>query len=430
MAAGPLKVTITEVETGQSVTLTDVDPATRAVLGRRPLHHAGRLAVRRLLHLGVHRAPRTGSRHLAVRQAPAVAGRVPRTTATAGTRTLMISAGDTGFLHPTVPSQLTNSASATFTNSTGSDWWRSRASPTRSASPVVTLRPGPAAQPGHRVGRSRRHPVQRPQPVQHGRHLLHHPGGEHRRGRPVDREVPGPGLVDRPGDQPQTISGTVFADAEPRQRPGRPGRAGHRRGAGHAPGRGQHRGDREPDGHDFGRRVVQPSSCQPQQRHRVHDHRGHRPGICPRGAGRRQHRRDHDRPRDHHRRAPVRPTPPATISARSSSAPSPASSTSTRNDNGIRQAGEGSVGQAVPITLTGVDDLGNAVLAHGAADAATGAYSFPDLRPGTYAVSEDSQPAGYLDGLDSQGRECPAGQLCDRRHHGHRGRPRAVPRRK
>src|SRR5690606_32381997 len=34
---------------------------------------------------------------------------------------------------------------------------------------------------------------------------------------------------------------------------------------------------------------------------------------------------------------------------------------------------------------------------------ANGFYSFSNLRPGTYNVTEDAQPAGYLDGKDTVG---------------------------
>jgi uncharacterized repeat protein (TIGR01451 family) len=52
--------------------------------------------------------------------------------------------------------------------------------------------------------------------------------------------------------------------------------------------------------------------------------------------------------------------------------------------------------------LTGTDDLGAAVnvttLTSGG-----GNYLFTGLRPGTYTVSQDAQPAGYLDGIDTPG---------------------------
>ena len=70
-------------------------------------------------------------------------------------------------------------------------------------------------------------------------------------------------------------------------------------------------------------------------------------------------------------------------------------------NDGNRQAGEqGIVG--VTITLSGTDDLGNAVTAT-ATTAADGSYSFGGLRPGTYAVTEPTQPSGYLDGAERAG---------------------------
>ncbi len=62
------------------------------------------------------------------------------------------------------------------------------------------------------------------------------------------------------------------------------------------------------------------------------------------------------------------------------------------NDNGAKDAGETGL-SGVAIRLTGTDDLGNPVSTP-ATTSSTGAYSFGNLRPGTYSVSE-TQPAGY-----------------------------------
>ena len=70
------------------------------------------------------------------------------------------------------------------------------------------------------------------------------------------------------------------------------------------------------------------------------------------------------------------------------------------NNDGIFQGGE-TAQPGVTITLTGTDDLGNAVSATTTSNA-SGAYSFANLRPGTYAVTE-TQPAGLLDGRDTAG---------------------------
>jgi len=50
----------------------------------------------------------------------------------------------------------------------------------------------------------------------------------------------------------------------------------------------------------------------------------------------------------------------------------------------------------VTLTLTGTDDLGNAVNTT-TTTAANGSYTFGTLRPGTYTINE-TQPAGFLDG--------------------------------
>ena len=70
-------------------------------------------------------------------------------------------------------------------------------------------------------------------------------------------------------------------------------------------------------------------------------------------------------------------------------------------NDGVKGAGE--VGIAgVTVTLTGTDDLGNPVSTTTTTDA-TGKYSFDTLRPGTYTVTETTQPAGKLDGKDTAG---------------------------
>ena len=71
-----------------------------------------------------------------------------------------------------------------------------------------------------------------------------------------------------------------------------------------------------------------------------------------------------------------------------------------RNNDGSQDAGEPAI-SGVSITLNGSDDLGNAISLNTLSNAA-GSYSFTDLRPGTYTLSE-TQPQGFLDGKDSIG---------------------------
>ena len=71
------------------------------------------------------------------------------------------------------------------------------------------------------------------------------------------------------------------------------------------------------------------------------------------------------------------------------------------NKNGVRDAGETAGIGGVTLTLTGTDDLGQAVNAT-ATTANDGSYSFPNLRPGTYQVDE-TQPAQWQDGGDAVG---------------------------
>ena len=70
------------------------------------------------------------------------------------------------------------------------------------------------------------------------------------------------------------------------------------------------------------------------------------------------------------------------------------------NRNGTRDGGEPAVAN-VTITLTGIDDLGNAINLSTLTDV-TGAYSFAGLRPGNYTLTE-TQPAGYGDGPETAG---------------------------
>ena len=70
------------------------------------------------------------------------------------------------------------------------------------------------------------------------------------------------------------------------------------------------------------------------------------------------------------------------------------------NNDGVKQGGE--VGIAgVTVTLTGTDDLGNAVNISTVTDV-NGAYGFTNLRPGTYGIAE-TQPVAYLDGKETLG---------------------------
>ena len=68
------------------------------------------------------------------------------------------------------------------------------------------------------------------------------------------------------------------------------------------------------------------------------------------------------------------------------------------NNNGVFDSGEAPIAGVV---LTLLDSSGNSTGKTATTDA-TGYYYFDNLAPGTYGVSE-TQPAGYLDGLDAAG---------------------------
>ena len=71
------------------------------------------------------------------------------------------------------------------------------------------------------------------------------------------------------------------------------------------------------------------------------------------------------------------------------------------NNNGKLDAGESGLAN-VAITLTGTDDLGNAVTATTTSDA-SGSYSFANLRPGSYTLTEPTQPPGTVNGITTAG---------------------------
>ncbi|MGH8036289.1 MAG: SdrD B-like domain-containing protein [Stenotrophomonas sp.] len=71
------------------------------------------------------------------------------------------------------------------------------------------------------------------------------------------------------------------------------------------------------------------------------------------------------------------------------------------NDNGSVDAGEGGIA-GVSVVLTGTDDLGQPVSLTLTTDT-DGRYRFEGLRPGTYTVTEPTQPPQTLNGITSAG---------------------------
>ena len=70
------------------------------------------------------------------------------------------------------------------------------------------------------------------------------------------------------------------------------------------------------------------------------------------------------------------------------------------NKNGVRDIGDSAIA-GVTLTLTGVNDIGTSVSVV-ATSGADGSYSFGNLRPGMYAITE-VQPPGFLEGTDNAG---------------------------
>ncbi|KQV96907.1 SdrD B-like domain-containing protein [Rhizobacter sp. Root1221] len=70
--------------------------------------------------------------------------------------------------------------------------------------------------------------------------------------------------------------------------------------------------------------------------------------------------------------------------------------------SGVAAPGEAGLA-GVAIDLTGTDLFGNPVALSATTAAATGDYTFANLLPGTYAVAEPVQPAGYADGAERAG---------------------------
>ena len=71
------------------------------------------------------------------------------------------------------------------------------------------------------------------------------------------------------------------------------------------------------------------------------------------------------------------------------------------NNDGVVDAGEAGL-SGVTLVLSGTDDLGNPVNLT-LQTAADGSYSFANLRPGTYAVTQPVQPPGTVGGITSAG---------------------------
>ena len=70
--------------------------------------------------------------------------------------------------------------------------------------------------------------------------------------------------------------------------------------------------------------------------------------------------------------------------------------------NNIKDPGEAGI-PSITVTLTGTDDLGNTITPVDVQTDGNGQFTFPDLRPGTYTITETQQPPTFDDGTDTAG---------------------------
>ncbi|MET0281805.1 MAG: SdrD B-like domain-containing protein, partial [Steroidobacteraceae bacterium] len=81
-----------------------------------------------------------------------------------------------------------------------------------------------------------------------------------------------------------------------------------------------------------------------------------------------------------------------------------------RNNNGTAQAGDTGIAN-VTVTLTGTDARG-VVVTRSTTTNASGVYSFANVLPGTYTLTQ-TQPASFLDGIDTVGNRGGSGAVND-----------------
>lgn len=412
LTGGILKIRIEELETGQFVEIMDEGPGDARLGTIGTVQYAPGVSPFTDFNISSIQvvSNRTATSSLATLTQ---SGTVTRSTSSEGARTLLISAMDSDYTHPTEARTLTSSATATFTHPTSLDTVSFESFADTVSSGVITLAPNLAADPSSKSGNSGAVPVAITAPFSLSNVYTVKLGPSSAAGtRTVSYQDTGTTTVS--GNNPQKIAGTVFSDLNHDNLLNQVGEAGIGGVTMTLTGRDT-KGltvslstVTNPDGtYEFN--VTNPSTAAgytiTQSPVLGYFHEGEIAGttgallISPRTI-----------------------KLPASLgdSLNNNFSEEPVATVSgfvyvDSDNNGVLAGTEGSVGFAVPVILTGTDVLGGAVSVSGFADALTGFYSFSGLRAGSYTVTETAQPASYFDGLETQGNvaSLPGSNLTD-----------------
>ncbi len=401
LSGGPLEITITEVDTGQSVTIVDNGSSdSDSTLGSVQYSTPASSPFTDFSVTGL-----TATSNRLDDQAAATLtqlGTITRTTDTAGARTLQISVTDTGFLYPTNPTVLNSASNVTFVNPTALDSSQFQSFADSTGSPVITFTPS-FTNPDVHSQSAAPTPLSNLAPFNLTDVYTMQVGPSADPDSQDSVSFQDVGMTSVQGtSNPAALSGTVFSDLNhnlTQAASGEPGIAGVALAL---------------TGNDWSGSPVSLTTTtdvngnysftglEPSDTNGYtvsespvsgYYHEGQVVGGTGGVTGNRTITTVLDGGSDSTGNNFAEELP-GTVSGYVYA---------DANNNGLRQAGEGSIGVAVPVALTGTDDQGNAVSLSGSTDPTTGAYSFTNLRPGTYAVTLQSQPAGYVPGQETKG---------------------------